>query len=82
MSRTRYHHIPPCGGLHSSTMESYCTDCQTLKHYKTMEIIAEAYTESQDLEAPRPRPRTVYIPAATQTSTQTKGGFSIEPKRK
>ena len=75
----RYHHIPPCGGLHSRFSEAYCPDCQTVKYYRTMERLLEERSEYQD--APRPRPRQVYVPATEPRKPEVKGGMNIEPRR-
>jgi hypothetical protein len=65
MNKGRYHHVPPCGGLHSLFFQQYCRDCQemayrdeTLKlrrrEIELLEILAEGNTPTQ--------PRPTYIP--------------------
>jgi len=82
MAGSRYHHIPPCGGLHSPAMESYCHDCLNLRHQRTMEILVENLAEYQGMEPPRPRPRPVYVPATESKRAEPKGGMNIEPTRR
>jgi hypothetical protein len=36
MRNRGYHHIPPCGGLHSRFAEQYCPDCQDKAHKEEM----------------------------------------------
>ena len=69
MSRGRgYHHIPPCGGLHSQYAEQHCPDCQEKayrdevlrlerRHIELLEIIADA--------GPRESRRTYVQPSPT-----------------
>jgi len=64
MRNNGYHHIPPCGGLHSLFSEQYCFDCQGLTFRKEMLRLKRREIELQEmaLEIEPREPRKRYVP--------------------
>ncbi len=68
MSRAiRYHHIPPCGGLHTAFAERYCPDCTELTYKREMLALTRREIELRemalDIEPREPRkPFVPYVP--------------------
>lgn len=72
--RKPYHHIPPCGGLHSAFYEHYCNDCLRLEFRK--DWLAEVRRGNDLKEAeldlgPQQRREPRYIPQPTVEAKPT-----------
>ena len=60
----RYHHIPPCGGLHSYYAERYCPDCQEMTYREETLRLKRREIELREmaLEIGPREPRRPYVP--------------------
>jgi len=65
MSRAiRYHHIPPCGGLHTAIAVRYCPDCTEMTYKAEMLTLKRREIELREIAldvGPR-EPRKPYVP--------------------
>ena len=65
MSRERrYHHIPPCGGLHTAFAEYYCPDCKEMTYKAEMLTLKRKEIELREiaLEVGPREQRRPYVP--------------------
>ena len=63
--RRRYHHIPPCGGLHTQAAEQYCYECRDLQYQRDILNEMRRANELKELQlelAPQERRESRYIP--------------------
>ena len=64
-NKGRYHHIPPCGGLHSLFAERYCRDCQEMAYRAEMLTLKRREVELMAIIADTAptQPRPAYVPS-------------------
>ena len=62
----RYHHIPPCGGLHTAFAESYCPYCIEITYKADMLALKRREIELREiaLEVEPRETRRPYVPYA------------------
>ena len=63
--RWRWHHIPPCGGLHGLADEQYCYDCRKIAYQAEQLRLARRHNELLEIqldEVPRERRPRPYYP--------------------